>query len=56
MPLATPDYSDGATNSGETVQVLANSAFNTCPAGQVGVRTYDTTNALSNLGFTIAFM
>jgi len=55
-PIATPDWSYGPTFIGDQVFVVANSNANACPTGQIGVRTYDTSNTAKDVGFIIAFM
>lgn len=59
VAIATPDYRDPQTGSGDRLQVNTGSGvtdFNDCPAGQIEVRTYDSTGAFSEEGFDIAFM
>jgi len=59
VAVATPDYRDGQTGSGDTLHVNTGSGvtdFNDCPAGQIEVRTYTSAGAFSPEGFDIAFM
>jgi Collagen triple helix repeat (20 copies) len=55
-PIATLDWSYGPTFLGDQIFVVANSNANGCPAGQIGVRTYDRTSTAKDVGFIIAFM
>lgn len=56
VPIATPDYADDNTSSGDVLAVISSSDFNNCTAGQIGVRTYDDAGGFDPAGFTIAFM
>ncbi len=56
VPIATPDYADDNTSSGDVLAVISSSDFNNCNPGQIGVRTYDDAGGFDPAGFTIAFM
>jgi len=56
VAIATPDYFDVETASGDIVHVNTGTAFNPCLAGQILVRAYDEAGSLSPAGFDIAFM
>lgn len=56
VPIASVDYSDDNTSSGDVLAVISSSDFNNCTAGQIGVRTYDDAGGFDPAGFTIAFM
>lgn len=56
VPIASLDYGDAESASGDSLAVIAQSSFNDCPRGQIGVRTYDNAGNANIAGFTIAFM
>jgi hypothetical protein len=51
VALATPNYSDAQTSSGDTLVVITTPDFNDCPKGQFGVRTYDEAGNLDIASF-----
>jgi hypothetical protein len=51
VALATPNYSDPETSSGDTLVVITTPSFNDCPKGQFGVRTYDEAGSPNIAGF-----
>ena len=54
VSVTSPDYSDSAVASGDTAHVVNGTSFTGCPTGtSFEVRTYDTSNALKNDGFTL---
>jgi hypothetical protein len=51
IALATPNYADAQTSSGDTLVVISADAFNDCPKGEFGVRTYDQAGNSNLAGF-----
>lgn len=56
MAVVSLNYDDDETNAGDTVNVNTGTNFNTCPAGQIQVRTYDSGGLLALAGFNIVFL
>jgi len=56
--VASLDWSDPLVGAGDTIQVAANPASNQCTntRTQVEVKGYDSTPALADIGFVVAFM
>jgi hypothetical protein len=51
IALATLNYADAQTSSGDTVVVISAGDFNDCKKGEFGVRTYDQAGNLNIAGF-----
>jgi hypothetical protein len=52
---ASADYNDASTVGGDTAQVNLGNNFGGCTTPKVGVRMNDSTGALKNAGFFVAF-